>query len=100
MPVKTIRASRGSSRLTFFRLCSRAPRMTSLSEPFWGVEAIASMLNDALVILIPDLRGLAYPACAEKGYRTGIQGGMRAEEGDGWEQTKHRRYWRWTPTSR
>src|SRR5439155_3378793 len=31
MPVKTIRRSRGSSRSTFWRLCSRAPRMTIVS---------------------------------------------------------------------
>src|SRR5947208_9050169 len=31
-PVKTISFSRGSSRETFFRLCSRAPRITSVSD--------------------------------------------------------------------
>src|ERR1700747_3326837 len=32
-PVKTIRASRGSSRVRFLRLCSRAPWMTRESVP-------------------------------------------------------------------
>src|SRR5439155_14594530 len=31
-PVKTISFSRGSSRETFLRLCSRAPRITSVSD--------------------------------------------------------------------
>src|SRR5437899_11206230 len=31
-PVKTISFSRGSSRVTFLRLCSRAPRITSVSD--------------------------------------------------------------------
>src|SRR5690606_15552010 len=39
-PVKTIRRSRGSSRLTLRRLCSRAPRMTSDSAT--AQEAIGS----------------------------------------------------------
>jgi hypothetical protein len=36
-PVNTIRALRGRSRLTFLRLCSRAPRMTRRSAALGSV---------------------------------------------------------------
>src|SRR3954470_9319377 len=69
MPVKTIRASRGSSRLTFLRLCSRAPRITSrFDAPPKVAPGIRTRVNDALVIRIPapgktcwQSRGLAKP---------------------------------------
>ena len=35
-PVKTIRAFRGNSSVTFLRLCSRAPWMTRVSVPTFG----------------------------------------------------------------
>src|SRR5687767_5169095 len=37
MPVKTMRASRGRSRPTFLRLCSRAPRTTRRPDPPCGL---------------------------------------------------------------
>src|ERR671919_468424 len=55
-PVKTISRSRGSSRLTLRRLCSRAPRMTSESA----------------------IGGAAYPA--EKSFRGGLVGAAIARD--------------------
>src|SRR5436309_10141923 len=47
-PVKTISFSRGSSRETFFRLCSRAPRITSVSDTARRIAAGSAA---------PDVRG-------------------------------------------
>src|SRR5947199_3979906 len=46
MPVKTISRSRGSSRWTFLRLCSRAPWMTIESVAMPGVPSLLLVDRD------------------------------------------------------
>src|SRR5437588_5553833 len=47
-PVKTMRRSRGSSMLTFLRLCSRAPRTISVSD--MGFERLTGLAQLALQV--------------------------------------------------
>src|SRR5690348_5924124 len=57
-PVKTTSWSRGSSMLTFLRLCSRAPRTISVSD--MGFERLTGLAQFALQVvdLVPQAGGV------------------------------------------
>src|SRR5882672_1855780 len=57
-PVKTMSLSRGSSMLTFLRLCSRAPRTISVSD--MGLGRLTGLAEFALQVvdLVPEAGGV------------------------------------------